>query len=96
LDVNSGQPTGVSFIGFEMNGDPNADDQPVGATFGLINDHVTFVGLQSSNYQPGDGHDFAVGYSLGLTPHNWLTISPDSGTIPPWSGNSNAGCCNRE
>ena len=86
--VNSGQLTGVSFTGHEMNGDPNADDQPAGADIGVINTRVTFLGLQSSNYLPGDGHDFVVGYSLGLAPHNWLSISPISGTIAPWNYNT--------
>jgi len=88
LSANSGVMTGVSFVGFEMNGDPSQNDQPAGAAVAVIDSQVTFLGLQSSNFQPGDGHDFVVGYSLGMAPHNWLRMSHNSGSVMPWTADS--------
>ncbi|MCK6622156.1 MAG: T9SS type A sorting domain-containing protein [Calditrichaceae bacterium] len=82
-DPNAGQPTGVSFVGIEMNGDPAANDQPGGATVRFVDDQLALLAVHSSNRQPGDGHDFVVAYSLGYERYHWLSIAPNAGSLPP-------------
>jgi hypothetical protein len=73
----------VQFLGVEMNGDPAANDMPGGVDIVRWGDKLTLLALQQSNYLPGDGHDFLVGYSLGKEWREWLIIETDTGTVPP-------------
>lgn len=82
-DPTTGQPTGVSFVGIEMNGDPAANDQPGGATVRFVDDQLALLALHSSNRLPGDGHDFVVAYSLGYERYDWLSITPNAGSLSP-------------
>lgn len=87
LEPESGDLSGMEFVGMNLNGDPAEADLPLDAfvTPDWQQHKLVFLALQKSNTLPGDGHDKVVVYDLATTPPpGWIWLLPQSyGTSSP-------------
>ncbi|NIT58018.1 MAG: hypothetical protein GWN00_17860, partial [Aliifodinibius sp.] len=86
IDPSTGMPTGVNFVGVEMNVDPADDDIAGGASISIVTidsqTHLVFIGLHQSNYlAPGDGLDWIVVYDISVPPVTPNLVSPQDGEV---------------
>jgi len=90
LDPASGDPTGMTFTGLDLNGDAGDKDFPLDifVTPDWQQNKLVCLALQESNTEAGDGHDKVVAYDLATTPPpGWIELLPVSYGTTSASGN---------